>query len=110
MREHDCDITYYQVQAQYTHRNTNEDEWFLPSIAEGMFGVKNKDKDPTACGNCWQKTGIHGVYTEEAGITWLEWTKRKYLNESKKALQISVPLMFRLVKVHSIKTTEIIPI
>ena len=118
MRPENADVIYWQVQAQWIGAKKNKD-WFTHTycdlVTSKTYGrYDNDDDDPSSCGNCWQKYGIHGVLNEEAGIKWLESVRRESrLQEenSKDRIKIwgthkHIPVKFRLAKVHITKTTE----
>ena len=118
MRPENADVTYWQVQAQWT-TNKKDKKWFFHTycdlVTSKTYGkYKNNDDDPSACGNCWQRYGIHGVLNEEAGIKWLELVRRENrLQEQNSPDRIPIwgrhkhiPVKFRLAKIHIIKTTE----
>lgn len=119
MRPENADVTYWQVQAQWT-KNKKDKKWFFHTYCDIVATKKfNNEKDnpdnvPSAGGTCWQKYGIHGVLNEEAGIKWLELVRRESrLQQEKSPDRIMlwgrdkyIPVRFRLVKVHQTKSTE----
>ena len=119
MRPENADVTYWQVQAQWTG-NKKDKDWFFHTycdvVASKKFSTKkdNLDDIPSASGTCWQKYGMHGVLNEEAGIKWLELVRRESkLQQEKSEKRIKlwgerdyIPVRFRLAKIHQTKKTE----
>ena len=108
MRKDNQKITYYQVQTKYKkqRKTTYGSSWFLHSDCLKFFfedKVTNPNNRFSACGSCWQMTGVNGVMNKRAAINWFNKCK-KWFKENPPEKDYMVEL--RLIKIIKTKKTE----
>jgi len=117
----DGQVIYYAIQGKYINQKRTSEHyrgWFFHADSDVNWFVngelvlpKNKNDDPTACGNMWQHYGYFGVTNKKAAIRWLNKTikhheKMLLKNHPKIKDQEKYKCKWRIVKITKTQKTE----
>ncbi|MDF2880223.1 MAG: hypothetical protein K0R54_780 [Clostridiaceae bacterium] len=100
MLRKDGNYEFYQIeeyQSKWDRWRLCHDRNYLPEYEHGEY---------SACGECWQEIGVHGIYDEEYARTMCN--KLNELAKTKVLGDVAEVTKFRLVKINISQTKTVV--
>jgi len=92
----DGEVTYYSIERLLQNIETKEKKYYDCGDMGIFYGVlpKNVINEFTACGECWQKYGYHGVLSYDVAIDTMYKLRDKILNDDTKNIEMGLMSLY----------------
>ena len=93
---HDGEVTYYSIERLIQKIETKEKKYYDCGDMEMFHETLSKDviSEFTACGECWQKYGYHGVLSYDVAIDAMYKLRDKILNDDTKNIEFELRSLY----------------